>query len=77
MAYTPPAKGSVDFALTAFTPPAKGAVDFALDSAAASGQIKVWLGSWVAKPIKVWTGAAWITKPLKKWTGAVWVATPY
>jgi hypothetical protein len=43
----------------------------------ASGQIKVWLGAWTAKPVKVWTGAAWVTKPVKRWTGAAWVATGY
>lgn len=42
-----------------------------------SGQIKVFSGSWVAKPIKVWTGSQWTVKPLKRWSGSQWVVTPY
>lgn len=41
------------------------------------GQIKVDLGSYVAKPVKVWNGVAWVEKPLKRWTGALWQATSY
>lgn len=41
-----------------------------------TGQIKVWLGAWVAKPVKVWMGA-WVTKPLKVWNGTSWVETGY
>jgi hypothetical protein len=36
------------------------------------GQIKVWDGSWVDKPIKVWTGSTWAEKPIKVWTGSEW-----
>lgn len=42
-----------------------------------TGQVKVWLGSWVAKPIKVWLGGSWQLKPLKRWSGSAWVTTPY
>jgi len=77
--YTPPAKNAVDFDLTAFTPPTKVAVDFTLTDtpAGATGEIKVWLGSWIAKPIKVWTGGGWVVKPLKRWNGSTWNPTPY
>lgn len=34
--------------------------------------IKVWMGSWVTKPVKVWMGS-WVTKPVKRWSGSVWV----
>ena len=42
-----------------------------------TGQIKVYNGSWVAKPVKVWTGSAWVTKPVKRWNGSSWVLTNY
>jgi len=41
-----------------------------------TGQIKVWLGAWVAKPVKVWMGS-WVTKPLKLWNGTSWIETGY
>jgi len=40
------------------------------------GQIKVWLGAWVAKPVKVWMGA-WVQKPVRIWNGTSWVETTY
>jgi len=42
-----------------------------------TGQIKVWSGSWLAKPLKVWNGSSWVVKPLKRWDGSSWVVTPY
>lgn len=33
--------------------------------------------SWVAKRMKVWTGAAWVTNPVKFWNGSAWVTTTY
>ena len=36
------------------------------------GQIKVFGSSFVAKPLKVWNGAAWLAKPLKIWNGSSW-----
>lgn len=41
-----------------------------------TGQIKVWLGSWVAKPAKVWLGS-WVAKPVKHWNGTSWMETSY
>lgn len=53
-------------------------IDFGLGGGAGStGQVKVWLASWMAKPIKVWNGSAWVVKPLKRWNGSSWVITPY
>lgn len=46
-------------------------------AAVSTGQIKVWDGSWVAKPIKVWNGSSWEIKPLKFWNGASWELTGY
>ena len=37
------------------------------------GKIKVFGTSFLAKPIKVWTGTVWSEKPIKHWNGAVWV----
>ncbi len=45
-------------------------------SASITGQIKVWLGAWIAKPVKVWMGS-WVTKPVKRWNGTNWIETPY
>lgn len=42
-----------------------------------SGNIKVWLGSWLAKPVKVWNGSSWVVKPVKFWNGSSWVTTGY
>jgi hypothetical protein len=36
------------------------------------GGLKVWLGSWIKKPLKVWTGTAWVEKPLLRWNGESW-----
>ena len=43
----------------------------------ATGQIKVWLGSWVAKPLKWWNGTSWVAKPVKYDNGTSWVTTGY
>lgn len=40
--------------------------------AAAGGRPKVYLGSFTAKPLKVYSGSAWNTKPVKVWTGSTW-----
>jgi len=37
-----------------------------------SGRPKVWDGTWVRKPVKVWDGAAWVIKPVKVWDGTQW-----
>lgn len=42
-----------------------------------TGQIKVWLGSVIAKPIKFWNGITWMTKPIKHWNGTTWIETDY
>lgn len=42
-----------------------------------TGQIKVYSGTWVAKPIKWYNGSTWVIKPLKRWNGTSWVITPY
>jgi hypothetical protein len=43
-----------------------------------TGQIKVDIaGTYVAKPVKWWDGAAWVTKPLKRFNGTLWVPTNY
>jgi len=42
-----------------------------------TGQIKAWISSFVAKPVKAWNGSAFVTKPLKRWSGSAWVTTPY
>jgi len=41
-----------------------------------TGQVKVWLGSFIAKPVKVWLGS-WVTKPVKYWNGTSWIETDY
>lgn len=41
------------------------------------GQIKVWAGEWIAKPLKVWSGSSWVVKPLKWWNGSIWAETGY
>lgn len=74
MAYTPPTKTAVDFALVAYTPPTKTAVNFEFGTVVSTGYIKWYNGAtWVLKPVKYWTGAAWVQKPLKHWTGSAWV----
>lgn len=47
------------------------------ESPSVTGRIKVWLGSWLAKPVKWWNGASWVTKPVKRWNGSSWVTTSY
>lgn len=42
-----------------------------------TGQIKVWLSAWVAKPVKWWNGTGWVTKPIKYWNGTSWIETGY
>jgi len=42
-----------------------------------TGQIKVYDGSFVAKPVKVWTGVSWETKPVKYYNGSTWMTTNY
>ena len=45
-------------------------------STSITGQIKVWLGSWIAKPVKVWLGS-WVNKPVKRWNGTNWIENNY
>lgn len=47
------------------------------ESESTVGQIKVYTGTWEAKPVKWFNGSEWVTKPLKCWDGASWVVTPY
>lgn len=54
----------------------EGVTDFLVGDGT-GGNIKVYSGSFVAKPIKVWNGSAWATKPLKVWNGTAWVETSY
>jgi hypothetical protein len=46
-------------------------------STSVTGQIKAWISSFVAKPVKAWNGSAFVVKPLKRWSGSAWVTTPY
>ena len=41
---------------------------------APTAYIKVWLGSWQIKPVKVYMGAGpgWVIKPIKYYDGAIW-----
>jgi hypothetical protein len=43
----------------------------------ATGQIKVWLTAWTAKPLKWWNGTSWVAKPVKYNNGTSWVTTGY
>ena len=46
--------------------------NFIFLTVAQSNGFKVWLGSWVEKPAKVWLAGAWVQKPVKRWDGAGW-----
>lgn len=37
------------------------------------GGLKVWLGTWQKKPLKMWNGTEWVVKNPKRWNGTSWV----
>ena len=37
------------------------------------GGLKVWLGTWETKTLKVWDGTTWNVKTVKRWSGSDWV----
>ena len=73
--YTTPALNAVDFALSVYTRPVYNTIDFELLAAAVTyyGILKYWTGAiWDRALLKVYTGS-FGAKPLKRFDGADWL----
>lgn len=67
--------GATVGAATSFGGNSENAAD--LIAGSAGGNAKVYSGSWLAKPAKIWNGSAWVAKPVKVWNGTAWIETSY
>jgi hypothetical protein len=73
--YSVPALNAIDFAVATYTPPVYNTVDFELVAALITyyGILKRWTGAiWERALLKVYTGS-FEAKPVKRWDGSNWL----